>query len=320
VASVSVVASVEPNATIRGKLKHPTPIFGDLDEALAKVACDAVLITSAHASHVPLALKALSVGKHVLIEKPFAASVGEAKQVVDLAAARGLVVMVSQNYRRFPAPEAVAGLVARGDLGRLKSVFVRFDVRMEYADPNAGHYSHQEPLLEAVSIHHLDLMRFVTGCDPVAIACEKWMPPGSPYREPPAAIITAAFSDGVSVEYAGNVFSPEEKTPLSGRWAMRFEGGVCTWTSTGERDPTLADEKVIISRKDGSEEEISLERPGLYGRAALLADFARATQGTPPPRSCSLGRDNLMTLAMLEGAVLSARLNREIAIADLVSA
>src|SRR5262245_56830253 len=120
VPSASIAASVEPNAALRAQLTGPA--FASVEEALAKTDCDAVLVTSAHASHVPLALTALAARKHVLVEKPFAASVREAKAAVDLAAKRGLVLTVSQNYRSFPAPEAVAALVSRGELGRLKSI------------------------------------------------------------------------------------------------------------------------------------------------------------------------------------------------------
>src|ERR1044072_2104531 len=53
--------------------------------ALKAVDAEAVLVTANLPGHVPLATEALLAGKHVLLEKPFAPSMAEARQVVELA-------------------------------------------------------------------------------------------------------------------------------------------------------------------------------------------------------------------------------------------
>src|SRR5829696_2456746 len=105
---VALVACVDADPAVlalaRQQLALPAErTFADLAAALADVEAEAVLITASLPGHVPLAVEALRAGKHVLLEKPFAPSVAEARQVVDLAAAQERVLMISQNYRFFPA-------------------------------------------------------------------------------------------------------------------------------------------------------------------------------------------------------------------------
>jgi predicted dehydrogenase len=50
------------------------------------------------ATHYAFARKALEHGKHVLIEKPMAASVAEAESLIDIAAKRQLTLMVDHTF------------------------------------------------------------------------------------------------------------------------------------------------------------------------------------------------------------------------------
>lgn len=76
--------------------------FESLAEALETVDADAVLVTVPLRAHAPVAIAALNAGKHVLVEKPFAEHIPEAREVVEAAKAAGKTLMVSQNYRFFP--------------------------------------------------------------------------------------------------------------------------------------------------------------------------------------------------------------------------
>src|SRR5262249_19551422 len=116
----------------------PERCFPTLESALASVEADAVLITASLLAHVRLALEALNAGKHVLLEKPFAPTVAEAQQVVETAAERERVLMISQNYRFFPAVQAVRALLREGRLGSIGSANIDFR-RYRNASPPEGH-------------------------------------------------------------------------------------------------------------------------------------------------------------------------------------
>jgi len=85
--------------------------FESLDAAVAATNAEAVSIAVPLALHEPLARQALEAGMHVVVEKPFTATMAEAKGLVALAAERNRILAVSQNYRFYPAARMVAELV-----------------------------------------------------------------------------------------------------------------------------------------------------------------------------------------------------------------
>jgi predicted dehydrogenase len=90
------------------------------EEVLADDSVDAVIVATPTATHAGLAVAALEAGKHVLVEKPLAAS---AEEVDRIEAARGdRVVMVGHTFVYNTAVAAVRELVASGELGRVQYV------------------------------------------------------------------------------------------------------------------------------------------------------------------------------------------------------
>ncbi|MEO6702923.1 MAG: Gfo/Idh/MocA family oxidoreductase [Jatrophihabitantaceae bacterium] len=95
---------------------------GSFDEVLADDSVDAVAIATPAGTHFDLACAALEAGKHVLIEKPIAASVSEAEKLVDLADQRGLTLMCDHTFVYTPAVQKIRELVLGGELGEIQYV------------------------------------------------------------------------------------------------------------------------------------------------------------------------------------------------------
>ncbi|VXC22598.1 Predicted dehydrogenase [Arthrobacter sp. 9V] len=75
--------------------------------------------------HAEIAIAALEAGKHVLVEKPLANTLGEAELMTAAAAkarARGVQSMIGFNYRRVPALALARELIAEGRLGTVRHV------------------------------------------------------------------------------------------------------------------------------------------------------------------------------------------------------
>jgi predicted dehydrogenase len=83
---------------------HPT-----LEALLA--ACDAVVVAVPTVHHLGVVLKAAEAGKHVLVEKPIAFSMDEARRMADTFRSKGLTLAVGHIERHNPAVEAVLPLV-----------------------------------------------------------------------------------------------------------------------------------------------------------------------------------------------------------------
>lgn len=93
--------------------------YGSIDELLADSAIDAVSIALPTYLHAATAVAALTAGKHVHTDKPFAMNQGEAAQVLEAARASGKVMMVGMNQRFSPEGQAVRRAVELGELGEI---------------------------------------------------------------------------------------------------------------------------------------------------------------------------------------------------------
>jgi predicted dehydrogenase len=86
---------------------RPRVTYTDYGRMLADPDVDAVIVAVADQFHVPMALRALQAGKHVLVEKPMGVSVEECEALAAAVAASGLVLQVG-TMRRFDPNVAYA--------------------------------------------------------------------------------------------------------------------------------------------------------------------------------------------------------------------
>ncbi|MCD4846909.1 MAG: Gfo/Idh/MocA family oxidoreductase [Candidatus Aegiribacteria sp.] len=80
---------------------------------------NAIVIATDVSSHFPLAKQALQAGKHVFVEKPFAACIEEAEELVDLGRKNGLVTMVGHTFMFSPPVIKTKEIIDSGDLGNI---------------------------------------------------------------------------------------------------------------------------------------------------------------------------------------------------------
>jgi predicted dehydrogenase len=95
------------------------PTCESFNELLVDPAIDAVAIATPPRTHFSLVAKALEARKHVLVEKPLAATVREATELVALAERNGLVLMPGHTFLYSPPVNKVRELVNSGELGEI---------------------------------------------------------------------------------------------------------------------------------------------------------------------------------------------------------
>ena len=83
---------------------------------------DIIYIATPHPKHVSAAKLALNAGKHILVEKPFTLNAGEAAEIVDLARAKGLVVLEAMWTRFLPHMRRIREIIANGTIGEVRSI------------------------------------------------------------------------------------------------------------------------------------------------------------------------------------------------------
>jgi predicted dehydrogenase len=277
--------------------------YPGLSEALAATDAEAVLVTTNVQGHVPVAEAAIEAGKHVIVEKPFAPSVQEARRLVESAEAAGVVLMVSQNYRFFPAVRAVKRLLEEQGLGPLGAVHVDFR-RYANTAPRDGHkhYRLRHPLLMDMAIHHFDLMCLFAAAQPTNVVCRAWNPAWSNFEEPATAYAIVEYPEARMVSYRGSWVSSGPQTPWSGRWHLECQDGEIVFESRSGRG--VRDDWVTIQRRGKRVQRVPLPRLPAFGRAGALQTFVDAVRtGTTPESS---GRENLKSLGLMFAAIDAA--------------
>lgn len=102
-------------------------IYRSVERLLADPALDLVVVATPNETHYELARQALLAGKHVVIDKPFAATSAEASALIELAHERGRVLAPFHNRRWDGDFLTVKKLLAEGHLGRVATIESHFD-------------------------------------------------------------------------------------------------------------------------------------------------------------------------------------------------
>ncbi|MDQ6609988.1 MAG: Gfo/Idh/MocA family oxidoreductase, partial [Bacteroidota bacterium] len=98
-----------------------------LDELLADNAVELVIVNTPNYSHYEYAKKALNAGKHVIVEKPFTATVEEGEELVELAKEKGKMLSVYQNRRYDSDYKTIKKIVEEDCLGEIVEAEAHFD-------------------------------------------------------------------------------------------------------------------------------------------------------------------------------------------------
>lgn len=141
---------------------------GSYEALAADPDIDVIYVSTPHPFHAEGARLALEHGKHVLVEKPFTLNAAEARGVVDLATAKGLVVLEAMWTRWLPHMVRVRELIASGALGEVRAVLADHDQKLPL-DPE---HRIQNPALGGGAL--LDL-----GIYPVSFAWDVFGAPAS---------------------------------------------------------------------------------------------------------------------------------------------
>lgn len=131
-------------------------------ELIEDPSIDAVAIATPVSTHYELALRALHAGKHVLVEKPMAATTDQVQHLMDVARTRNLVLMVDHTFVYTGAVRKVRELVESGGLGE---IYYYDSVRV-----NLGLFQHDVNVLWDLAVHDLSIMDYVLPFRPCAVS------------------------------------------------------------------------------------------------------------------------------------------------------
>jgi predicted dehydrogenase len=134
------------------------------EELAGDPAVDAVIVATPNALHAPQAIRCLEAGKHVLVEKPMAASLSDAQAMVDAARGAPAFLMVAHCWRFHERVRGLRARIAAGELGEVVKtrgygVHAGFGPEGWFTDPAlAGGGA----LLD-MGVHAIDTARYLLG-------------------------------------------------------------------------------------------------------------------------------------------------------------
>jgi predicted dehydrogenase len=278
-------------------------VVGDsLAIVAAASGAQAVVDVTVPPAHHAVNTEALFLGLPVLCEKPIAPTLAQTMSLIAAEEISGQLLMTSQSRRYYPQlsrfKRAVAGL---GEVGIVTTEFFRA--------PHFGGFRDEmeHPLLVDMAIHAFDAARYVLDRDPVSVDCRTFSPGWSWYRGDAAAHALFTFEDGIRYSYTGSWCSPGLETSWNGRWRVSAANGSAVWDGDGEP---------VVGLADGAAVELG-ETPRMRSEiAGALDEFVSALHTGQTPSGDV--HSNVHSLAMVEGAVLSAAIGRTVRLADVL--
>ncbi len=136
--------------------KYQAKFYRDYLEMLEKEKIDLVSIAVPTGLHKKIALDCIRLGKHILIEKPIAASVSEAKQIVEKAKHKGIKFTVGHIERFNPAVLKLKEMIDSGKLGEIVSIST---FRL---GPTPNRIKDANVIID-IGVHDIDIMNWFFG-------------------------------------------------------------------------------------------------------------------------------------------------------------
>lgn len=150
-AEVVTVCDKNPAALKRAGRMYPgVHLTTDFSEVLRAPDIDAVAVITPVWTHYELAKAALENGKHVFVEKPFTSNARQAEQLIELAAAKNLTIMVDHTFLFSGAVRKIREVVDAGTLGPL--------YYFDSTRVNLGLFQHDVSVVWDLAPHDLSIM------------------------------------------------------------------------------------------------------------------------------------------------------------------
>lgn len=289
---------------------NKSAVESDLDALLGGTRPDLVFDVVVPAARHDVVATALRRGCHVLSEKPMAASMEEARDLIALAGAAGKVHAVVQNRRFNQGVRRIKATLDSGAIGTLNAIHCDFFVGAHF-----GGFREQmeHVLLVDMAIHTLDAARFMSGKTPLAVYCHEANPRSSWYANGSVANAIFEFSDDVLFTYRGSWSAEGANTSWDSAWRIVGSKGTLLWDGADKFEANVVNGSEGFFRPLEALEVLPPADPAqTHGHASVLLDFIDAIEAGRQPETVS--SDNIHSLAMVFAAIESARTHQRVPI------
>lgn len=309
---------IRPEAVQEYTAKYGGRAYTSLEEVLADPNVQAVDICTRGETHCQIAVAALKAGKHVLCEKPMAATIAEAREMVTAARSRGLKLMLYHNQRLYPPHLKAKELLDSGLIGTL--INYRTALGYEWPDipfnPDGVTYRHlfkTDGTLSDGASHRVDLMMYLVGKPVEEVFCyadvlEKKYPDGTPYDCYDNGTTILKYKGGVSgvIHSSLTVYGQEDRT-------TKLFGTKGVITVYGDDRP------LYVGLRDGTKLNVDFGYPTPGQQDIIPVDvvdrFAQSIEEDIP--EIIPGEDGLEGIRIIDAMYLSAAERRWVKLSEI---
>ena len=189
---------------------------------------------------------AIDAGLHVLVEKPLATTLADARDLVVAADAAGVILMAAHNHRYKPAYRALRQAIARGDLGRIHCVRAEATLCIvPFTTPD--HWIYNPSIAGGgvalnLALHRIDLCRYLVGeISRVSAATCRAIHPRFAAAVPPLEDYAIATFECVTPAgpALAEIFAAYTPAPAAQAESITVFGDRATARTAGPNDPIL---------------------------------------------------------------------------------
>lgn len=265
-------------------------VYQDYRTMIQEGPIDAVLDLTSHAEHHRVALEAFRRGKHVLTQKPVAATLRAARRMCEAAEEAGVAFGVFECFRFSAATRALEWLFRRGPGGRLQMILLGCvgawwaPDRVVAGTPWRHRRSEGGGITLDLGVHYLHQMRYVAGPP-------EWVS-GETFRiEPRRKIESASGVETVECDADDTVFA-----------SVSFKGGAAAnWSASwaGHAAPTFMGSGAVYYGEKARVDGTSLRVEG-SDEEDLVMRYRREADGREAERRFPRGLDDWFALGQLD--------------------
>jgi predicted dehydrogenase len=198
-AMVAAVADVNPKQLELVRRRYPAATATtDFHDLLRDPSIDAIAVATPVSTHFELGMAVLRAGKHLWLEKPMTETSPQARQLIDEAEKRKLVLIVDHTFLYTGAVRKMAEIIRSGDLGR---VYYYDSIRV-----NLGLFQRDVSVISDLAVHDFSILDYLLGEHPVAASASGINHfPGSPEN---LAYVTLFYDSGTIAHANVNWLAP----------------------------------------------------------------------------------------------------------------
>jgi predicted dehydrogenase len=305
--------------------EHGVPAYTDYRAMLAGTQLDAVIVATPHYDHTPISIDCLSRGIHVLVEKPIAVHINDARKMIaayEQAKKKfpGLVFAIMFMQRTYGYWQKIKEMIAAGELGRLvRTTWIITDWfrtqnyydsggwRATWNGEGGGVLLNQCP-------HNLDLYQWMVG---MPSRVTGFAAIGKYHNIEVEDEVTGFFEHANGM--VGHFVTTTAESPGTNRLEIIGERGKLTFedgklTFFRNQDSMLSfiqTSPLSFDKVPGAPEEIPYQHHGQPGHAILIENFANAIlQGEQNVRLIASAPEGLNSLTLANAIMFSSHLGR----------